>query len=183
VSAERAESRASRKAAREIAIGRTLDAVQARCDHAGRRAVDPVDFVHGYKKLIDQELVALLASSLAFGNVKAFHAKIADALERIGPRVAEAADDREALAKRLAGWKHRVYRDRDLVGLLAGARRVQRRSGSLGARLREELARHGELRLALGAWVTAIRTEGGLDLPGAGRGAQHILADPSAGAG
>jgi uncharacterized protein (TIGR02757 family) len=149
--------------------------VRARCDVATRLHNDPVGLVHAYRDPHDRELVALVASSLAFGNVKAMRAKIQDALARIGPEVARAADDPEALLSRLRGWKHRVYRDEDVARLLAGARRVQRASGSLGAALVRELERTGDLREALSAWTDAIRREGGLPA------AAHILADPSKG--
>jgi uncharacterized protein (TIGR02757 family) len=165
-------------------VGVALDEVRARCDHDDRRRNDPVEFVHRYADPADQELVALVASALAFGNVKALRAKIEDALGRIGPGVALAADDPQALAARLRGWKHRVYRDRDLTRLLVGARLVQRREGSLGAALAREIARTGELRAALSAWVGAIRTAGGLDADDGdegGRGGAHILADPQKG--
>jgi uncharacterized protein (TIGR02757 family) len=170
-------------AARLGAIRAALDGVRARCDVEVRRNNDPVEFVHRYRELADQELVALVASSLAFGNVKALRAKIEDALGRIGPEVARAADDPAALAERLRGWKHRVYRDRDLTGLLVGARRVQRAAGSLGAALAGELEREGSLRPALSAWVRAIRHEGGLDGEAGegGRGGAHILPDPDKG--
>jgi uncharacterized protein (TIGR02757 family) len=151
---------------------------------AARRAADPVEFVHRYRDPASQELVALVASSLAFGNVKALRAKIEDALTRIGPDVAAAADDRRRLGKQLETWRHRVYRGDDLARLLVGARRVQLRAGSLGAALASELGRHdGALRPALAAWVRAIRREGGLDRAAAGgrRGPGHILADPAAG--
>jgi uncharacterized protein (TIGR02757 family) len=148
---------------------------------AGRKANDPIEFVHRYPDLADQELVALVASALAFGNVKALRAKIEDALGRIGPQVALAADDPAALARKLRGWKHRVYRDEDLARLLTGARRVQKASGSLGAALGRELDRTGDLREALSAWTGAIRREGGLDAPSARRGGAHILADPGKG--
>ncbi len=164
---------------REAAIGRALDAVRARCDVAARREADPVGIVHRYERPADRELVALCASALAFGNVKALRAKIEDALARLGPDVAAACDDPALVASRLRGWKHRVYRGGDLAGLLVGARRVQREAGSLGAALSAELERTGDLRLALSAWVRRIREAGGLDRRG--RGAQHLLADPGAG--
>ncbi len=115
--------------------------------------------------------------------MKALRAKIEDALARIGPSVARAADDPDAHLVRLSGWNHRVYRDEDLARLLTGARRVQRASGSLGAALAGELARTGSLREALSAWTGAIRREGGLDggLDGGRRGGAHILADPGKG--
>jgi uncharacterized protein (TIGR02757 family) len=172
--------RAAVARSREARLRAALDGVRSRCDVEARRRSDPVEFVHRYPGLADQELVALVASSLAFGNVKALRAKIDDALARIGPEVARAADDPGLLAERLRGWKHRVYRDRDLTGLLVGARRVQRGAGSLGAALGRELDREGSLRPALSAWVRAIRREGGLGGEG-GRGGAHILPDPDKG--
>ena len=102
-------ARARGEAAHQARIFAALERVRADCDAAARRAADPVEFVHRYRARADQELVALLASALAFGNVKALRAKIEDALARIGPSVARAADDPAALRKRLAGWRHRVY--------------------------------------------------------------------------
>jgi uncharacterized protein (TIGR02757 family) len=144
-----------------------------------------VHFVHRYVGRDDRELVALVASALAFGNVKALCAKIEDALARLGPHPARVADDPGEVFSRLAGWRHRVYRDRDLGRLLIGARRVQRAHGSLGAALVETLEKSADLREALGRWVSDIRSEGGLSAeePGEGprRGAEHILPDPRKG--
>ncbi|MDI1476988.1 TIGR02757 family protein [Polyangium sp. y55x31] len=163
-------------------LRRALDDVRARCDVEARKAADPVHFVHRYARRDDQEIVAMIASALAFGNVKALCAKIEDALARLGPRVAEIADDPAAVRARLAGFRHRVYRDEDLAGLVIGARAVQRAHGSLGKALTDKLGATGTLREALGAWVREIRERGALG-EGAGgrRGAEHILPDPSKG--
>lgn len=175
-------ARSARERERRDALFAALEEVRRDCDTGARRDADPVGFVHRYRARHDQELVALMASALAFGNVKALRAKIEDALARLGPHVARAADDPAALRKKLAGWKHRVYQDRDLAALLVGARRVQRAEGSLGAALSRDLEQTGELREALTRWVRRIRREGGLDeAAGERRGAAHILADPSAG--
>ncbi|MDI3285923.1 TIGR02757 family protein [Polyangium sp. 15x6] len=164
------------------ALRRALDDVRARCDVEARKAADPVHFVHRYARRDDQEIVAMIASALAFGNVKALCAKIEDALARLGPRVAEIADDPAAVRARLAGFRHRVYRDEDLAGLVIGARAVQRVHGSLGKALTDKLAATGHLREALGAWVREIRERGGLGAGAGGRrGAEHILPDPSKG--
>jgi len=167
------------RSARLRSLGEALDGVRARCDIEARRKSDPVEFVHRYTDPADREIVALIASALAFGNVKALRAKIEEALGRIGPHVARAADEPARLEARLRGWKHRVYKDRDLTRLIVGARRVQRAHGSLGAALAFERARAADLREALTVWVAAIRREGGLD--GEGRGGAHILADPGKG--
>src|SRR5262249_43534777 len=156
-------------------------------------SADPVEFVHRYRDPLDQEIVALIASSMAFGNVKALRAKIDDALARLGPELARGAPDAASVEQRLRGWKHRVYRAEDLAKLVYGARSVQRASGSLGARFSAELRAQGDMRLALAAWTAAIRAAGGLDVDpkfsrspsatrsGRRRGGAHILADPSKG--
>ncbi|AUX39411.1 hypothetical protein SOCE26_008020 [Sorangium cellulosum] len=180
--AARAASRAdARAAAREAALKAALDEVRARCAVEERRAQDPVSFVHRYTDPADQELVALLAASLAFGNVKALRAKIGEALDRLGPEIARVADDPPAVSARLRGFRHRVYQGRDVAALLVGARRVQRAAGSLGVAFAAELSRSGDLRQALGAWVRAIRSAGGLDRRPNDRGAAHILPDPEKG--
>lgn len=162
-----------------------LDDVLARCDRAARVATDPVEYVHRYASdPLDAELVALIAASVAFGNVKALRAKLADALDRLGPGPARAADDAAAVRRRLRGWVHRVYRGEDLAGLVIGARRVQVGSGSLGAAFGAALrASGGDLREALARFVDAIRRQGGLDARGASRGARHLLPDPRANSG
>lgn len=165
--------------ARLARVREALDEVRARCDVGSRVSNDPIEFVHRYEALEDREIVALLASAMAFGNVKALRGKIEDALARIGPDVARASEDLPGLSQKLHGWKHRVYRADDLARLLAGARAVQRAAGSLGQALARELDRTGDLRAALIAWTSAIRTAGGLG--GDRRGGTHILADPAKG--
>jgi uncharacterized protein (TIGR02757 family) len=155
-----------------------LDRVRARCDVEGRREADPVGLVHRYEANDDREIVALVAACVAFGNVKAIRAKMDGLLARVGPHPACAADDATGLRARLRGWRHRVFRGEDVARLMAGARVVQRRHGSLGALFEEELARRGTLREALAAWCAAVRAAGGLRRDGRRRGPAHLLPDP-----
>jgi uncharacterized protein (TIGR02757 family) len=164
--------------ARVAAVRRALDGVRARCDVEARRAADPVGFVHRYSRAEDRELVALAASCVAFGNVKAIGRKLEDMLARLGPHPARAADDPAALEARLRGWKHRVFRGEDIAKLLAGARAVQRRRGSLGAFFVHELGDSGSMREALARLCDAVRDAGGLGKDGSRRGPAHLLPDP-----
>jgi uncharacterized protein (TIGR02757 family) len=158
-----------------------LRGVEARCDRAARREADPVGFVHQYQSLADQEIVALIASCFAFGNVKALRAKIADVLLRLGPSPAESLEDAARTKRALRGFKHRLYDERHVAALLLGARRLQRRDGSLGAALVDALAgAKGDLVAALAEWVGAMRRLGGLDRL-SGNGAAHILPNPRGG--
>jgi len=181
------------------AIKRSLDVIREREDLRARRANDPVDFVHRYRSVADREIVALVAASLAFGNVKAIRLKVGELLERIGrldPSPARAANDEPALRRALDGWKHRVFKGEDAAGLIVGARRIQRDEGSLGAAFARRLGdadavfseEHEALREALAAFCDAIRVAGGLPLHGTSkksdrRGPVNILSNPRAGGG
>jgi uncharacterized protein (TIGR02757 family) len=149
-----------------------LQAVEEKVDRRARRDADPVSFVHRYVDPLDKEIVGLVASSLAFGNVKAIKAKVKDALDRIGsPRAASA--DLALLQTKLRGWKHRVFRGDDVARLVFGAGEIQRAHGSLGAFFATQYS--GDLRAAIGSFVTALRTAGGLKKHKTRRGPSHIL--------
>ncbi|HMI86771.1 MAG TPA: TIGR02757 family protein [Polyangiaceae bacterium] len=166
-------------------VGAALDNVRSTCDVAARLELDPVAVVHRYAALEDRELVGLIASAVAFGNVKALRAKLEDALQRLGPHIAATADDPDDVGTRLRGWKHRIYRGEDLARLLVGARRVQREAGSLGRRFAADWEREGDLRAALTSFTRAIREAGGLASARRTkrRGSAHILADPAGASG
>ena len=168
--------------ARRQAIFEALESVRAHTDMAARREADPVGIVHRYADPAEQELVALLAATLAFGNVKTIRQKLGDALERLGSSLTETCVDASATRKRMKGFTHRVFVGDDVARLLAGARDVQRRDGSLGAHFRRAYDASGDLRLALGSMCTAIRDAGGLHANvGGRRGPAHLLPDPAAG--
>ena len=192
------KSRQAARDARDAAVKAALDLVREREDLRARRANDPVDLVHRQRVREDRELVALVAASCAFGNVKAIRSKLTEVLDRVGPRPARAADDPAALHASLAGFKHRVFRGEDLAKLLVGARRVQRAAGSLGAAFERELARvdrsdpgaepEARVREALASFCDRIRAEGGLPKagepdPSGRRGPSHLLSDARAGSG
>jgi len=167
--------------ARLVRIREALDRVAERREIRARASVDPVSFVHLYRDPLDRELVGLIAASLAFGNVKAFRPKIEDALTRLGPHPSKTGHDRDAVRRSLRGWKHRVYKDNDLAGLVVGGCLVQQSHGSLGAALQSFLAEHDDdMRLAASAFARALRKAGGLDRSKT-HGAKHILVDPAAG--
>lgn len=166
---------------RERVVKEALDAVRDRCDVGARLSADPVSVVHRYVEVLDRELVALVASSVAFGNVKAVRSKLEEVLAVLGAHPSQAADDPQGLDRALSGWRHRVFRGQDIARLLVGARRVQRARGSLGAALRWHLggARDPKsLRMALATWCDEIRAAGGLDRKGRRRGPAHLLPDP-----
>jgi uncharacterized protein (TIGR02757 family) len=198
--AERSEDGSA--STRDAAIREALDAVRARADLRARLHADPVGFVHRFDDLHDRELVALVAASLAFGNVKAIRMKVEDLLRRLGPSPARTADDARGLKKKLDGWVHRVFRGEDVAKLMIGIRRVQKQAGSLGEAFAAALRAadldadledgveesHVAFREALAVFCDRIRKAGGLPLPGekdpsGRRGPAHLLSNPRAGGG
>jgi uncharacterized protein (TIGR02757 family) len=96
---------------------------------------DPVEFVHRYESQRDREIAALVASSLAFGNVKQIRASVARALGILGERPADrvAASAPADLELDFEGFRHRWIAGKDLASLLSGVRDVLEAHGSLEA--------------------------------------------------
>lgn len=172
-------ARLRRSTDRDRRIFEALRRVDAACDRVQRLAADPIGPVRRYRGAANLEIAGLVGACLAFGNVKALRAKVDDAFDRLGPDIAQVADDELGVFARMGGFVHRVYRGEDVARLVIGARRVQRGSGSLERRFVAALEGRGSLRPALAEWTAAIRSAGGLDVAAKSRrGAAHILPDP-----
>ncbi len=172
--------------ARLEALSRALHEVQASCNIEQRLAADPVALVRRHRNPSDQELAGLLAASLAFGQVQALRAAIEQAQARLGSPWPQVLDQRSLALQRLRGFQYRMIHGQDIARLLAGARAVQRRHGTLGAAFARGLRRHdGMLRPALTDWTAEVREAARLDSKrnGVRRGPRHILPDPSHGSG
>ncbi|HEY6548494.1 MAG TPA: TIGR02757 family protein [Vicinamibacteria bacterium] len=116
-------------------LKRRLDDLYRHYDH---RFVDPdpLQFVRAQAAPADREVVGLLASALAFGNVKAIKSSIGRVLAGLGstaPADALKALDPKDLARRLADFKHRWISGRDVACLLHFAGQMLREQGSIEA--------------------------------------------------
>jgi uncharacterized protein (TIGR02757 family) len=115
-------------------LRRRLERLYRRYDH---RFVDPdpLEFVRRQRTDADREVVGLLASALAYGNVVQIKRSIAAALQALGPRPAEAVrrlDPRDA-ARRLSSFRHRFNGGRDVACLLFFMRQMLESHGSVEA--------------------------------------------------
>lgn len=115
-------------------LKRRLDDLYA---HYDARFVDPdpLQFVRAVDSAADREVVGLVASSLAYGNVRQIKRGIGAVLATLGPRPAEAVrrlDPGEA-ARRLATFKHRFNTGRDVACLLFFVRQMLEQAGSIEA--------------------------------------------------
>jgi uncharacterized protein (TIGR02757 family) len=182
----RASSRITWRALRSDALLKeTLDRVIAGCDVRSRLEVDPVGVVRRYTDPLDRELVGLVAAAIAFGNVKTIRKKLEEILARAFAKTSEPlhlqCDDARAIKRSLAGFRHRVFVGEDIARLMIGARRVQKKHGTLGARFAAQVSRFG-FREGLALLCDEIRDGGDLHVGKDGRrGPAHLLADPRAG--
>ncbi|MEM7139219.1 MAG: TIGR02757 family protein [Myxococcota bacterium] len=160
------------------AIGQRLESLLSDSDAEARRREDPVDFVHDYPSPVDQEVVGLVASSMAFGNALAARKSVGRVLEVLGPRPATvlASETEAEVFERLRGFVHRIYRDEHLATVLSRAGRLIDRRGSLGqAFVRAFEESGGDFREAMAMFAHSLRGDGG------SRNLRHLISDPRAG--
>ena len=94
---------------------------------------DPVQFVWRYDRPEDREVAGLIASSLAYGNIRQIKKSVERVLGILGDRPARAIDALDAGSARRAldGFKHRFNDAVDATSLLVFIREMRRRSGSI----------------------------------------------------
>jgi uncharacterized protein (TIGR02757 family) len=94
---------------------------------------DPVQFVWRYHRPEDREVAGLVASSLAYGNIKQIKRSVETVLGILGPRPARALDSLQANAalRSLQGFKHRFNDAMDAACLLVFIREMRRAAGSV----------------------------------------------------
>ena len=143
-------------------------------------AADPVQFVWRYDDPQDREVVAAIASGLAFGRLASVLASIERVLALIGPRPAQYLEGFDVAEARqvLAPVVHRWTRGDDLVALLIVLRELRARHGSLeGAIVAGDDPRHDDIAPGLEAFSAAAC---GVDVRaaygGVGRGRVRVLA-------
>jgi uncharacterized protein (TIGR02757 family) len=97
-------------------------------------ATDPLMFPRRFERTDDREVTGLLASALAYGNVKTIAASVEHCLDWMGPHPAEfarRARPREAL-RSLGEFRHRWTRAKDVVCLVHFAGQMLESHRSIG---------------------------------------------------
>ena len=160
-----------------------LDGLLATCDRAAHVRRDPVEFVHRYRDPLDQELVAMLASAVAYGRVDLFKPRLALLLKALGSepsRVAREATPSELL-ELCRVFEYRMTGPADVAALIHAVGRQQRRHGQLGLLARRCLDASSDWREALERLVATLWS---FDLtpfigtPRPNRRLAHLVASP-----
>ncbi|MCK5113574.1 MAG: TIGR02757 family protein [Phycisphaerae bacterium] len=94
---------------------------------------DPLEFLYRYEAAPDCELVALIASSLAFGRVRGILNSVEAVLGELGasPAANLAAMTKRQLTQKFAGFKYRFVTGKHVAAMLDAANRLRSKYGSL----------------------------------------------------
>ncbi|MEO6323064.1 MAG: TIGR02757 family protein [Thermoanaerobaculia bacterium] len=109
--------------------------IRLRAEWAGRRLdSDPLVFPHRYRDPVDQEVVALLSSSLAFGRVASIQASLERLLAAMGPSPSRFLLDFDGRTPpALRSFVHRWVGATEITAFLTAIARVLREYRTLGA--------------------------------------------------
>jgi len=141
-----------------------------------------MEFPRSFVNPADQEIVGLIAATLAYGRVQSIRGAIRQVLAALGPTPARALESGAHLRPEfLREFQYRWTRQEDLVGLCEGMRSIRAESGSMGDALATYFSNAGSLQDGLVRWVGRIR-EGAAGVAPPTRGLRFLLSDP-AGAG
>ncbi|GMV93722.1 MAG: TIGR02757 family protein [Candidatus Hydrogenedentota bacterium] len=153
-----------------------LEALYGRLNRPEYISPDPLQFLSGYPEAADREVVGMIASCLAFGNVRQILRSVASVLDRM-PAPAEFLDiaTRRKLERTFAGFRHRYVADAELVDLLLGIKQCRETHGSLEALfLTGDHAEHETVLPALERFVHELASFSRLP-------ANYLLPDPRRG--
>jgi len=94
---------------------------------------DPLEFLYKYDNLDDREIVALIASSLAYGRVAQILKSVTLVLEKMqpGPNEFLQKNSYKKITKIYKGFRHRFSDQKELSALLYGIKQIKKKYGSL----------------------------------------------------
>jgi len=116
-----------------MATKRYLDSLYQKYNKPHLISPDPLQFVALYKTDAEREVVALIAASFAYGNVKQIIKTVDKILSAMGknPRAFLIAADKAALNKTYQGFKYRFTTQEELINFLYALSQILKEHGSL----------------------------------------------------
>jgi len=158
------------------AIHAWLERLYLRYHDASFIGTDPLLFLHRYARPEDQEIVGLIASSLAYGHVTMINRNVDQVLRVMhpSPRAFLEQARSEAIHIAFRDFRHRWTDGSSISSLLLGIRDAIHRHGSLGRAFLAVDAPHVPIQITLSKWVALLHVEKiGVARP--------LLADPAGG--
>jgi uncharacterized protein (TIGR02757 family) len=111
----------------------TLEDLYKKYNRYGFIHPDPLEFVYKYRDPLDQEIVGLIASSLAYGRVEQILKSVAKVLDQMGssPRSFLDGITKKELDDRFSSFKHRFTTGREISSFLWAIKKIINTHGSL----------------------------------------------------
>lgn len=111
-----------------------LEALYQACNKHELISPDPLEFLYAYETVDEREVVGLISSSLAYGNVMQILKSGRIVLNAMGPSPREFAlkSTLPQILKILKNFKHRWHTGQDMAHLIEGIGRVLKKHGSIG---------------------------------------------------
>ena len=155
-----------------------LDALYEKFNHRRFVHPDPLECLYDYDEPADREIVALIAASLSYGQVRQIIKSVSDVLGRMGksPHAYLKAEPPRRIHRDMAGFVHRFARDCHVTALLAGVQEVLATHGSLHQCFKTCLADDDET-----VFPALCRFYGEMQNACAFGGTGHLLACPEKG--
>lgn len=139
---------------------------------------DPVHFVWEYKTQQNRELVGIIASSLAYGQMKVFTESIEEVLDVLGDNPARKIDQEfGSVEESLQGFSYRMTEGNDLLDLIHSVKETFDQEGTLEA-LYRQFSGGTHLQKASSLVSTLRKRRRRDDL---GRGFSYLIPDPDDG--
>ncbi len=112
-----------------------LEEVYFKYNHREYVHPDPLEFLYNYSTCQDKEIVGLIASSLAYGNVKQILKAVEKVLSPMGnsPSAFIQTSSLPDMEKIYGDFKHRFTTGQEIIELLNGIRKILNEYGSLRA--------------------------------------------------
>jgi uncharacterized protein (TIGR02757 family) len=94
---------------------------------------DPLEFLYDYNSIREREVAGIVASSLAYGQVRQILKSVSSVLGVLGPEPSKylCKTDKEELEKKFSSFKHRFTTGYELSAFLHGIGHVIKKYGSL----------------------------------------------------
>ncbi len=123
---------------------------------------DPLWFVHQYKKVCDQEIVAFIASAVAYGNVKQIFKTLHLLFKELGSSPAEFIQNYspEKQPNLFEGIYHRFHAPEDFRILIFLLSRIYQKENSLKISFQKHFQPENEnIAVSLSKWISEILSE------------------------
>lgn len=119
---------------------------------------DPLEFLYGYPKVEDREVVALIASSLAYGRVEQILKSVTRVLNVLGrsPHRYIMEVPKDYIKEELSGFRHRFNTGADIVEMIEGIKKVTKKYSSLNGCFVAGLEKGGSTVSALDFFVSEL---------------------------